>query len=252
MFIPVIRTSAFLLFGIPVSVIGTPLVTVCWLVDRSGKIPHSLTRWFLSTLSYIVGIRVTVEGREHIDRKQPCLILTNHKSSADILVVARVLHLHFKFFAASFLFSIPFFGWCMSMAGYLPIDRSNRIQARKYIMKGTQKLKSGKSSLIIFPEGTRCEKPVIQDFKYGFLRISTEAQQPILPVVVDGTAEVKQKNNFWFRPGQVHVSILPLQSTSGLIREDWSETKKKYEEMFRTEYDRIHKIRMSNQNGGLK
>ena len=109
MFIPVIRTSAFLLFGIPVSVIGTPLVTVCWLVDRSGKIPHSLTRWFLSTLSYIVGIRVTVEGREHINRKQPCLILTNHKSSADILVVARVLHLHFKFFAASFLFSIPFF-----------------------------------------------------------------------------------------------------------------------------------------------
>ncbi len=87
-------------------------------------------------------------------------------------------------------------------------------------MKGTQKLKSGKASLIIFPEGTRCEKPVIQDFKYEFLRIATEAQQPILPVVVDGTAEVKHKNNFWFRPGRVHVSILPLQSTSGLTRED--------------------------------
>lgn len=242
--ISVIRTLFCLTFGILVMVIGFPVVLIAWLVDRSGKIIHYLQWWYLCTLSFIIGIRMTVSGRENIDRKQSYLITVNHKSSADIFVAARAMPIHFKFFAASYLFAIPFFGWSIGMAGYLPIDRKDRRQARESLIKGTQILKQSKASLMIFPEGTRIEKPVIQDFKYGFLRIATEAQKPILPVVIDGTVDIKTKDNFWFRSGRVFVSILPAESTVGLEQKDWDETKKRFEDLYRKEYDRIHKARL--------
>lgn len=235
-----LRTVLLLIFGILILIPGTPLVFVCWVLDRTGRINHYLEKWYLNTLSRIAGMRVTVEGRENFRRSEKYLILCNHKSAADIFAAARVLRLHFKFFAASFLFSIPLFGWCMSMAGYLPIDRSNRRQARESIIKGTGILKEGKASLLIFPEGTRTEAPEIKDFKFGFLRIATEARRPILPVVMDGTVAVKRKDDFWFHPGRVFVSVLPPIPADDITEDRWDEIKAMYEELYRAEYARLH------------
>jgi 1-acyl-sn-glycerol-3-phosphate acyltransferase len=237
-----VRTVLMLLFGIPILIPGTPLIFVCWLLDRNGRIAHYVEKWYVNTLSRIVGMRLTIEGRENYRRSEQYLILCNHKSSADILAAARVLRLHFKFFGASFLFSIPLFGWCMSMAGYLPIDRSNKRQARESIMKGTGILKQGKASLLIFPEGTRTEGPEIKDFKFGFLRIATEARKPILPVVMDGTIDIKKKDSFWFRSGHVRVSILPPMSTEDITQDQWADIKQQYEDLYRTEYARLRSL----------
>jgi 1-acyl-sn-glycerol-3-phosphate acyltransferase len=231
-----------LMFGIPILIPGTPLIFVCWLLDRSGRIAHYLEKWYVNMLSRIAGMRMSIEGQENFRRSEEYLILCNHKSAADILAATRVLRLHFKFFAASFLFSIPLFGWCMSMAGYLPIDRSNRRQARESILKGTGILKEGKASLLIFPEGTRTEAPEIKDFKFGFLRIATEARKPILPVVMDGTVDIKRKDDFWFHAGRVRVSVLPPVPTDDFTEDRWDEIKKMFEEMYRTEYARLHSI----------
>jgi 1-acyl-sn-glycerol-3-phosphate acyltransferase len=246
MLIPIILTVVMLVIGISVIVLGTPLVMLVRLLDPSGKTAHDLARWWLATLSKMVGTRITVEGRENLDPKRPCLILANHKSAHDILVLARVLPLHFKFFADHKLFSKPFFGWCMTMAGYLPINRSNRTQARASIIKGTGILRDGRASLLIFPEGTRCERPVIQKFKYGFLRIATEARRPLQPVILDGTEKAKPKSSFWFRPAHVHVSILPAEPVDRLARENWDEEKTRFEETFRREYQRIHALSTSS------
>jgi 1-acyl-sn-glycerol-3-phosphate acyltransferase len=242
MLISVFFTVMLLFFGILIMVLGTPLVFVCWLLDRSGRIDHYLIKWYLCTLSRIGGMRMTIEGRENYRRSEQYLILCNHKSSADIFPAAQALRLHFKFFAASYLFSIPLFGWCIRMAGYLPIDRSNKRQARESIIKGTGILKQGKASLLIFPEGTRTEASEIKDFKFGFLRIATEARKPILPVVMDGTVDIKRKNSFWFHSGHIYVSVLPPISTEDITEDRWSELKKKYEDLYRTEYARIHSL----------
>lgn len=234
-----IRTIVLLFYGILLVFIGTPVVAVCRLIDRSGKIPHHLARWHMATLSRIVGVRITLEGRENLDRNKSYLIMANHNSSSDILVTSRILLTHFKFFAASFLFFIPFFGWCMSLAGYLPINRADRTQARASLKKGTLILRDGRASLLIFPEGTRGEDDEIQDFKLGFLRISTIAQQPILPVVIAGTGAIKSKYSFWYRPGRVRISILPEVPTKGLTEAAWDQTKAKFEKIFRDEYARI-------------
>lgn len=242
MIVSIFLTVMLLFFGILIMVVGSPLVFVCWLLDRDGRINHYLEKWYLCTLSRIGGMRMTIEGRENYRRSEQYLILCNHKSSADIFAAARALQLHFKFFAASYLFSIPLFGWCISMAGYLPINRSNRRQARESIIKGTGILKAGKASLLIFPEGTRTEAPEIKDFKSGFLRIATEARKPILPMVIDGTSEIKRKDSFWFHPGHVYITVLPPISTEDITQDQWAGLKQKYEDLYRTEYARLHSL----------
>lgn len=244
MILAIFLTVSCLFLGILIILAGFPLVAVCWLIDRTGKINHYLEKWYLSTLARIIGMKMTIQGRENYCRSEQYLIIANHKSSADVFAAGRALRLHFKFFAASFLFSIPIFGWCISMAGYLPIDRSNRRQARDSIIKGTGILKQGKASLLIFPEGTRIKAPEIGEFKFGFLRIAKEARKPILPVVIEGTDKIKKKEELWFRPGHVQISILPPVSTEDLTEDNWNETKQMYEEMLRAEYDRLraHKI----------
>lgn len=240
MIVSVLLTICFLVFGILVAFIGTPLMAAAWLIDPSKRAIHFLERWYLSTLSLIIGIRIKVEGRENIDRKQSYLIISNHKSAMDILVLKRVLPLRFKFFAASFLFDIPFFGWCMSLIGHLPIDRSNRVKALRFIKKGTRLLEEGKSSLLIFPEGTRTMESEIKPFKLGFLRIASDIHPLILPVVLDGTEKIKRKDNFWYHPGRVRLSILPAVSTENITPSNWGEYKMKFEDKIKKEYKRIH------------
>lgn len=240
MIISVFLTICFLIFGIVTAFIGTPLMAVAWLIDPSKRIVYFLEWWYLTTLSLIIGIRIRVDGRENINRKQAYLIISNHKSAMDILVLKRVLPLRFRFFAASFLFKIPFFGWCMSLIGHLPIDRSNKVQARHSIRKGTSLLEKGKSSLLIFPEGTRTMEPALKPFKLGFLRIASDVHPLILPVVLDGTEKIKRKDNFWYHPGLVRMSILPAVSTENINSSSWEEYKKKFEDMIKKEYERIH------------
>jgi len=235
----VLLTLLGLVLGVLVMVLGFPLVAISWILDRSGKLSHYLAKWWLVNVSRILGIRVKVQGRENLRRSERYLIIANHKSSADIFVAARVLRQHFKFFAAHHLFPYPFFGWAMSMAGYLPINRSNRRQARESILKGTRILKEGKASLLIFPEGTRILEPRIGNFKYGFLRIAAEARRPILPVILEGTVAVKKKDEFWFHPGVVRVSILPAVATDDLSEDNWDEFKAHFENLFRSEFNKL-------------
>ena len=49
------------------------------------------------------------------------------------MVLAKALPIHFKFFAASYLFKFPFLGWDMWLAGYIPVDRSIRKKAYQAI-----------------------------------------------------------------------------------------------------------------------
>ncbi|MEA3420516.1 MAG: lysophospholipid acyltransferase family protein [Acidobacteriota bacterium] len=249
MIISGISTFGFLFIGVAVMIIGTPVMAIIHIIDRSGKIAHYMIKWYFTMLSLILGIRISIEGKEHLNRKKSYLIISNHKSSVDIIILARILPTHFKFLASSFLFSFPFFGWCMSMAGYLPINRSNTEEAYKSLDKSIDVLKQGKASILIFPEGTRSAKPDIGRFKKGFLHIATNAQKPILPIVLDGTAEIKRKDNFWYHSGRVKITILPPLSTKGFKQGDWEELREKIECRVRKEYNRIHKARIAHLDG---
>ena len=84
--------------------------------DRSGEsmvwMARNWIRWILGGCN----IRVEVEGLEHIDPKQPYVVMTNHQSVIDIGAIIQTLPISFRFVAKKELTWIPIFGWGLALA----------------------------------------------------------------------------------------------------------------------------------------
>ncbi len=141
--------------------------------------------------------KLRVQGAKHVKPGKHYLIIANHQSLLDILVVLAGLpwHLHFKFLAKKELFPIPFFGWQMTLAGYIPIDRSSP-ESRKRIMGIARDWLRRKVSVLFYPEGTRSLDGEIHAFKTGAFKLAQEENVEILPVVIEGTRDALPKKSW--------------------------------------------------------
>lgn len=121
------------------------------------------------------------------------MIVSNHQSGADILVLFR-LYRHYKWVAKQSLFYYPFIGWNMWMNGYISIVRTRGRSKLMMMDKAVNAVRSG-NSVILFPEGTRTHDGNIQPFKTGAFRLALDTKSPILPVAIIGTYDAINKNS---------------------------------------------------------
>ncbi|MEI7661149.1 MAG: lysophospholipid acyltransferase family protein [Bacteroidota bacterium] len=137
----------------------------------------------------IIGInpywKITVEGRNKADPSAIYVMVSNHQSGADILVLFK-LHRHFKWVAKKGLFLIPFIGWNMALCGYIPIERSRGRSKLQMMDKAAESIRDG-NSVMLFPEGTRSPDGNLQPYKTGAFRLALETHTPILPIVLKET-----------------------------------------------------------------
>ena len=187
-------TIALFLVGV---IVGIPISLI---FDQGTKrTQHLVARlWGLSIVSFFPLWRLTIEGQEHVRPKTHYVIVSNHQSLLDILVVLVALKTHFKFIAKKELFVIPVLGWHMALAGYIALDRDNKESARATILKAREYLRQ-KISILFFPEGTRSLDGEIQAFKPGAFKVAVEEGVEILPVVIDNTGDAIPKHSLFLR-----------------------------------------------------
>ncbi len=138
--------------------------------------------------------RLKIEGREKIKEGVAYVIISNHQSFIDILALFS-LYKHFKWVSKTEIFKIPIIGWNMSLNGYISIDRDNSVSFLKLARVAGKYLNNG-SSVMIFPEGTRSTTNQLRQFKEGAFRLAILNKKPILPIVLNGTAEILPKKSF--------------------------------------------------------
>jgi len=138
--------------------------------------------------------RLKVAGKEKIDRKGTYVIVSNHQSGADILVLF-TLRLHFKWVAKRVLFFVPFLGWNMAMNRYITLRRGKKSSMYRMMERSKRELLRG-NSMMIFPEGTRSKDGRLQPFKSGAFHLALDAHMPILPIVIKGTSQAIRKGGF--------------------------------------------------------
>lgn len=163
---------------------------------------------------------VSIEGLENIKKGKNYVIVANHQSMVDIFVLLPWIPSHFKFMAKKELFSVPFMGWSMFFASYIPIDRASHESGKNAILKSIQWIKRG-VSILFFPEGTRSLDGQIKDFKLGAFKLALETDTEILPVIIDGTSDAIPKKGrllqasprFWISIGK---PIAPKGETTEL------------------------------------
>lgn len=148
--------------------------------------------------------RLRVMGRLNLEKGRNYVIVSNHQSLLDILVVCAALPLNFKFLAKKELFYVPFMGWAMLCAGYIPVNRSSHESGKQALLKIGNTLKRG-VSVLLFPEGTRSPDGKIHAFKSGAFKLARDHQVAILPVVVEGTGRALPKKSFFLRKRSTFV-----------------------------------------------
>lgn len=161
-----------------------------------------------------------VIGRSRVNPKASYIYMSNHQSLLDIPVVCGAVPQSLRMVAKAELFQIPIFGSAMEKCGFIAIDRSNRHKAMKQLERAKERILEG-VSIWIAPEGTRSRTHVLLPFKKGGFHLAVELQIPIVPLWVEGAAEVIHPESSLVTPNQtVSVTFADPIPTKNLGKSD--------------------------------
>ena len=189
------------------------IALVIWLgtrlFDQRLRFLHRFTCLWASLYIWIFPPwSVTVSGKENFRTDETYVIVSNHQSLVDILVVFTLFR-HFKWVSKAELFNIPLIGWNMYLNGYVCLERGRNHSVKKMYQACEQHLRQG-SSIYLFPEGTRSESGRLREFKEGAFALAKRQQTPILPIVINGSRTALPKNSLNFHgETNIQVTILP-------------------------------------------
>lgn len=162
---------------------------------------------------------VTVNGKEYADSSRSYVVVCNHQSQYDILLIYGWLKLNLKWVMKKELRKIPGLGLGCEKAGHIFVDRANPRAARASVMEALQRLGNG-VGILFFAEGTRSSDGRLLPFKKGAFRLALEQQLPILPVTVSGTRNIMPARTLRLFPGRGTMTIHPPIETRGLGLDD--------------------------------
>jgi 1-acyl-sn-glycerol-3-phosphate acyltransferase len=169
-------------------------------------------------LMRLVGVKVRIAGRERIPAGA-CLFVANHTSSADAPAVVGAIPRRVAILLKESLFKWPIAGQAFTLAGFIPVKRSERESAIASVDKATQSMRDGQSFLI-YPEGTRSPDGRLQTFKKGAVVMAIKAGVPIVPIACSGAHRVMRKRSLRICPGEILVEFLEPIDASGYSLEE--------------------------------
>jgi 1-acyl-sn-glycerol-3-phosphate acyltransferase len=179
-----------------------------WPADVFGRI---WSRWILA----VCGIRVDVEGLEHVDRSRSYVILSNHLSHFDIWATLAALPLKIRFVAKKELLRVPIFGQALALSDHIVIDRSNPEEAVACINARVANQIGAGFCIVFYAEGTRSSDGRVHEFKKGGVMLALRTGLPIIPMSVSGTRKFLPKRSVIIRPsGRVKIVLgRPIETT---------------------------------------
>ncbi|MGC8964734.1 MAG: lysophospholipid acyltransferase family protein [Brevinematia bacterium] len=173
----------------------------------SKKTAHYAEKIFFNIILLLTFTNVKIYGLENIDKKKNYIIVANHQSAFDIIVLSAKLPLQIRWVSKESIFRIPFIGQFMRAMGYISIPRESNIKKSVDLVKN--KTKSIDGCPTIFPEGTRSPDGKLQRFKKGFILIAENTGLDLLPVVIKNTISIMRKGELLVTPFQkVELKIL--------------------------------------------
>jgi 1-acyl-sn-glycerol-3-phosphate acyltransferase len=174
---------------------------------RRRQVAGTFSRVFLRA----AGIPFTVEGRGRLPQV-PCVVVANHASYIDGLVVAAALPPDFAFVIKKEMVRVPLAGLLLRRLGSQFVERFDRhkggVDARRVL-----KLAATGQSLVFFPEGTFNEIPQIGKFLGGAFATAARSDMPVVAVAIHGTRAVLPEGFGIYRL-PIRVEILEILTAS--------------------------------------
>ena len=143
--------------------------------------------WFgfqvVMRLVFALWFRYRARGHDKITHRGGMLLIINHQSFLDPLLVGLPLSRPVSYVARESLFRVPIIGWLLRHTYVLPINRD--AAGASVIREMIARLRAG-FWVGIFPEGTRSADGRLGEIKPGFLAMLRRADIPVCPVGIAG------------------------------------------------------------------
>jgi 1-acyl-sn-glycerol-3-phosphate acyltransferase len=162
--------------------------------------------WWARFNCLMIPMRVTVRGRENIERGRSYVIVSNHQSLIDSILLVGCLKMDLKWVMKKELRKVPVFGYAAEKGGQILLDRSNPRVAYESLRRAEEKTAGG-TSIVILPEGTRSRTGQLGEFKKGAFWLSQNLGSPILPVTIVNTRNILPPDTLDLFPGRVVLHI---------------------------------------------
>lgn len=156
------------------------------LVSRSAArgLLHPLAKLYLK----MVGVHLDVRGvAEH---SGPCILVCNHCSTLDALVLTAAWPKPLTFMVAPWVSEHPGLKHLISRLGHVAVHRGDPDAASKQEAQILECLARGES-LAVFPEGGYEITPGLRPFALGAFRLAAKARVPVIPVALQGTRKAQ-------------------------------------------------------------
>lgn len=202
-----IRAYLYLLVFIPITGLFAISASIFTLFDASGRSYAVHARLWARVALALNNTRVELRGEEHLPGG-PCILMSNHQSSFDILALIAAVPRRTYWIAKKELFDIPVFGPSMRRGGYIPLDRSDGRKALKSMENAAAIIREGRS-VIMFPEGTRTRDGQLLPFKRGGFMLAVRAGVPVIPVTINGSGKVNPGGLIRLYAGGISLTLHP-------------------------------------------
>lgn len=149
---------------------------------------------------------LTREGIDHLPRKGPGIVVCNHASYMDPIILGSAAPRRLRFMVLQWMYDLLLIRWFYWGMGTVPV-RSEGQDARA-IRSALRVLGSG-GLLAIFPEGTRSADGRLIDPRPGAALIATMAGVPVIPAWIDGARQSLPVGGRFPKPARIHVRFGP-------------------------------------------
>ena len=148
--------------------------------------------------------RVRVEGRENLPATGSYVLAPVHRSNVDTIVAACVTRRRLRFMGKHTMWKWRLPGRFFTALGGFPVRRGTA--DREALRTCVEVIQTGEP-LVLFPEGTRREGPVVEDLFDGAAYLAARTGVPIVPVGIGGSAVAMPRGAKFVHPARIQVIV---------------------------------------------
>lgn len=195
-------------------------------LKRESSLLESIghTAWTIAIKAYLRTYhRLSIEGAQHIPRKPPFVLIANHASHLDALVLAAALPTSlcdrvFPIAAGDVFFQTdPIAVFAAGFINALPMWRKNC--GPHALEQLRERLVSEPCVYILFPEGARSRDGGLKPFKAGLGMILGDSGVPVVPCAIIGAFQAQPPMKTLPRPSKIRLRIGPPLRFTGIAQE---------------------------------
>jgi 1-acyl-sn-glycerol-3-phosphate acyltransferase len=199
------------IYGIYAAAVFFVWLVLTWLIVLllpPGRGAARMTSAALRIYFGVIGCRISMEGREHLDARGASIYVSNHTSYSDVLAVMALFQPNYHFVAKNEINDMPFIGTFLRKLGHFAFERS-RLRARSRQVEQIEQALLQGESVYVFAEGTFTAQPGVRSFQLGAFRAAVKTGRPIIPVALRGARRFLRDGTFLPKPSRINIMVCP-------------------------------------------